>query len=263
MPDRVTVDPDGHVLLIGVNRPEKRNAFDLAMIEQLAAAYDRLGRRRRVRVGVLFAHGDHFSAGLDLAEVGPAVAERGPEALAGTGEHDPFGVWGSRSQADGDGGAGNRVHAVDRARAGVPTSSSPPTTCGSGSSRSARGIMPFGGATLRAPRAARLGQRDALPADRARSSAPRRRCGSGSCRRSFRPGQQLERAVEIAERHRRAGAARRAGDARECSHRARRPAERDAAEHLEETAAAGPRSEDAAEGVQSFVERRAARFTGA
>ena len=70
MPDRITLERDGHVLLIGVNRPEKRNAFDLSTIEQLAAAYDRLGADRELRAGVLFGHGDHFSAGLDLGEVG-------------------------------------------------------------------------------------------------------------------------------------------------------------------------------------------------
>lgn len=70
-PRRVTVDLDRHVLLIGLNRPEKRNAFDLFMIEQLAAAYDRLADEADVRVGVLYAHGNHFSADLDLTEVGP------------------------------------------------------------------------------------------------------------------------------------------------------------------------------------------------
>ncbi len=34
MGDRITVELDGNVLLIGLNRPEKRNAFDLAMIER-------------------------------------------------------------------------------------------------------------------------------------------------------------------------------------------------------------------------------------
>jgi hypothetical protein len=34
---RVAVEVDGHVLLIGIDRPEKRNAFDLATIEQLSA----------------------------------------------------------------------------------------------------------------------------------------------------------------------------------------------------------------------------------
>jgi enoyl-CoA hydratase len=37
---RISVERDGeHVLLIGVNRPEKRNAFDIDMLSELAAAY--------------------------------------------------------------------------------------------------------------------------------------------------------------------------------------------------------------------------------
>jgi enoyl-CoA hydratase len=79
----VTVERDGHVLLIGVNRPAKRNAFNLAVIDALGRAYEILGTDERLRAGVLFAHGDHFSAGLDLAEVGPAVAGHGPQVLPG------------------------------------------------------------------------------------------------------------------------------------------------------------------------------------
>src|SRR3954447_14030701 len=94
MSERVTIERDGHVLLIGVNRPEKRNAFDLAMLHALGDAYEQLGDDPELRAGVLFAHGDHFSAGLDLAEVGPVVAEKGPQALAGGHKYDPFGVWG-------------------------------------------------------------------------------------------------------------------------------------------------------------------------
>ena len=90
----VTVERDRHVLLIGVNRPEKRNAVNLATIAALADAYQQLGEDSELRVGVVFGHGDHFSAGLDLAEVGPAIAEQGPAALAGVGPYDPFGVWG-------------------------------------------------------------------------------------------------------------------------------------------------------------------------
>ena len=90
----VTVERDGHVLLIGVNRPAKRNAFNLAAIDALGRAYEILGTDDELRAGVLFAHGDHFSAGLDLAEVGPAVAGHGPQVLRGSHRFDPFGVWG-------------------------------------------------------------------------------------------------------------------------------------------------------------------------
>ncbi|MBC7374401.1 MAG: enoyl-CoA hydratase, partial [Frankiales bacterium] len=89
----VTVETDGHVLLIGVDRPAKRNAWDLAVIREVGQAYDRLAADDDVRVGVVFGHGDHFSAGLDLAEVLPAVQRNGPGVLSGAGRHDPSGLW--------------------------------------------------------------------------------------------------------------------------------------------------------------------------
>ena len=92
---KVEVERRGHVLLIGINRPEKRNAFDLELIEQFAAAYEELGNDPQLRVGVVHAFGEHFSAGLDLAEVGAKVAETGPAALAGSYQYDPFGMWAS------------------------------------------------------------------------------------------------------------------------------------------------------------------------
>ncbi len=74
---RVTLERNDHILFIGLNRVEKRNAADLAMLEQLALAYGELDRDPNLRVGVVFAHGDHFTAGLDLVDVGPALAKTG------------------------------------------------------------------------------------------------------------------------------------------------------------------------------------------
>ena len=76
--NRVTVDRRGPLLLIGLNRPEKRNAADLAMLEQLALAYGELDRDPALRVGVVHAHGEHFTAGLDLGDLAPRI---GPEGL--------------------------------------------------------------------------------------------------------------------------------------------------------------------------------------
>ncbi len=60
------------VALIGLNRPAKRNAINDVMIDELAEAL--AAAAADAKVGVLFGHGDHFSAGLDLAE----HAERTP-----------------------------------------------------------------------------------------------------------------------------------------------------------------------------------------
>ncbi|MGH3636414.1 MAG: crotonase/enoyl-CoA hydratase family protein, partial [Mycobacterium sp.] len=37
--ETVSLQRDGHVLLIGLNRPAKRNAFNQAMLADLARAY--------------------------------------------------------------------------------------------------------------------------------------------------------------------------------------------------------------------------------
>ena len=101
MSDPVTVERDGHVLLIGVNRQTKRNAFDLAVIEALAAAYEALGTEGELRAAVLFGHGDHFSAGLDLAQVGPEVAHHGPRAADYQAGHGT--IWRALSRVQDEG----------------------------------------------------------------------------------------------------------------------------------------------------------------
>ena len=40
MTEPVTVERDGYVLLLGVNQPTKRNAFNLAVIEALGRVRD-------------------------------------------------------------------------------------------------------------------------------------------------------------------------------------------------------------------------------
>lgn len=62
----VTYEQVGDVALVGLNRPEKRNAISDRFIEALAAIVQRA--EREARAAVLFGHGDHFCAGLDLGE---------------------------------------------------------------------------------------------------------------------------------------------------------------------------------------------------
>jgi len=88
---KVTLEQEGHLLLIGLNRPEKRNAADTEMLSQLALAYGELERNPDLRVGVVFAHGDHFTAGLDLVDVGPALQSGGGLPLP-EGGLDPWGI---------------------------------------------------------------------------------------------------------------------------------------------------------------------------
>ena len=63
---QLTYEIEGPVALIGLNRPAKRNAINDTLIGELQLAVTRAGQE--ARVGILFGYGEHFSAGLDLAE---------------------------------------------------------------------------------------------------------------------------------------------------------------------------------------------------
>jgi enoyl-CoA hydratase/carnithine racemase len=54
------------VAQVGLNRPDKRNAMNDRCVEELAEAISRA--EREAKAAVLFGHGEHFCAGLDLAE---------------------------------------------------------------------------------------------------------------------------------------------------------------------------------------------------
>ena len=55
-----------NVLLITLNRPDARNAVNLALAEGIAAALDELDGDRALSVGILTGAGKGFCAGMDL-----------------------------------------------------------------------------------------------------------------------------------------------------------------------------------------------------
>src|SRR5437764_13647287 len=85
---QVKTEQRGHVLLIGIDRPEKRNGFTPRIFSQLAAAYSQLERTAELRCGVLYAEGDHFTAGLDMRKIVPL--RRAGIPLVPAAEVDPF-----------------------------------------------------------------------------------------------------------------------------------------------------------------------------
>ncbi len=257
---KVDVEQRGHVLLIGINRPEKRNAFDLELIEQFAAAYERLGDDPELRVGVVHAIGEHFSAGLDLAEVGAKVAEIGPSALAGSYKYDPWGMWSAPVPKP-----------VVLAVQGIAFTLSIELALASDIVVAAqdvrfrqleigRGILPFGGATLRAT--AQLGWGNAmrflLTADEFDAQEAYR---IGLVQEVVAPGEQLDVALRIAQRIA-AQAPLGVQETLASARIARDSGESAARDHLKVALAKIMASEDAAEGVRSFLERREARFNG-
>src|SRR5215212_4638100 len=62
----VRVEVDGDVLEITIDRPEARNAVNLAVAEGIAAALDRLDGEESLRAGILTGAGGTFCAGMDL-----------------------------------------------------------------------------------------------------------------------------------------------------------------------------------------------------
>ncbi|MCO1772298.1 crotonase/enoyl-CoA hydratase family protein [Pseudomonas aeruginosa] len=89
-PGRVTREQRGHLFLIGLDRAGKRNAFDSHMLTDLALAFGEYERNDEARCAVLFAHGEHFTAGLDLMELTPKLASGGFQYPADG--IDPWGV---------------------------------------------------------------------------------------------------------------------------------------------------------------------------
>lgn len=87
---RITSEVRGHILLMGIDRAEKYNGFTPTMFSQLVDAYTELENNPDLRVGILHAHGNNFTAGLDLPKFADAMAESG--SLLPTHGIDPFGL---------------------------------------------------------------------------------------------------------------------------------------------------------------------------
>ena len=71
---KVSREVRDNIMLIGLDRAEKRNAFDSYMIHDLSVALTKYEDGEDLRCAVIFAHGEHFTAGLDLVELQPKLA---------------------------------------------------------------------------------------------------------------------------------------------------------------------------------------------
>jgi enoyl-CoA hydratase/carnithine racemase len=258
MSQTITTEARGHVLLVGFNRPEKLNAFNADMLRALGEAYTTYEADDALRCAVVFAHGKHFTAGLDLANVAPLVAS-GQPLWPATGV-DPWGIDGRRCTKPVVLAMQGRVYTL-----GIELAlASDVRLCADDASFAqleiARGIFPFGGATFRAP--AQLGWGNAmrflLTAEPFGAAEALR---IGLVQEVVKAEALLERAIAVATT-----IAAQAPLGVRATLASARLAEREG-----EAAAAGAlraeivklmASEDAREGLQSFLERRAGRFSG-
>ena len=67
MSERLQISIEGHVAEVRLNRPEKHNALDMQMFDDLAASGARLAAEPSVRAVVLTGAGENFCAGIDLS----------------------------------------------------------------------------------------------------------------------------------------------------------------------------------------------------
>jgi enoyl-CoA hydratase len=255
-PGRVRSEVNGRILKITIDNAARRNAFTPGMMAELSDAMTRLDRDEALWVGVLCAEGDHFTAGLDMPKFfGPTATARATLE----GNVDPFGL-GKRCRKPVVTAvqgitftvgiemalAGDIVVAADTAR-----------FC---QMESKRGIAPLGGAHFRY--LSRMGWGDAMyHLFLCDEFDAQRALKIGLVQEVVPAGRQVERAMELAAliaanaplgiQVTKAGALAYL-DA----------AEKAAIAYLPEIRARVMQTDDAREGIQSFVERRAAVFQG-
>lgn len=255
----VSVEQQGHILLIGLNRPEKRNAINVDTFHQLAEAYTRLDRDPELRCGVLFAHGDHFTGGIDLPEWTPYF-QNGNALQPQSDMIDPMGINGKRLSKP-------MVMAVQGwcLTIGIEMLLACDIRIASRDTRFAqieikRGIYPVGGATLRFMMEVGWGNamRYLLTGDEFSADEAYR---MGLVQEVVNKGEQVLRAVEIAETIAKQAPLGVMATLRSSRH-IMNALEADAKEKLLPELLPLMESEDVQEGLQSFIERREAQFKG-
>ena len=255
---RVLTERDGRIFHIVLDRADKMNAFDVQMLRELAEAMTEYESDESLWCAVLYANGEHFTAGLDLAEVGPAV--RSGEALFPEGSVDPLNLHAKKREKP-------LVMAVQGwcLTIGIELLLAADIRLAAEGTRFGqieidRGIFPFGGATIRLPEIAGWGNamRWLLTGDRFDAREALR---LGLVQEIVPAAELREKAVEIART-----VAKQAPLGVRATLRSSRTAQVEGTEaavaELLVLARELMDSEDAAEGVRSFIERREGNFKG-
>jgi enoyl-CoA hydratase len=258
---RIVTEQRGALLLIGIDRPAKRNGFTPVMLRQLAEACSRLDDEPAHRVGVLHGLGEHFTAGLDLPSFAPLM-QRGEKAFDfGLVEPTDLGTPGFRRRTK------PLVAAVQGITytLGIELMLAADVVVAADDCRFSqlevqRGIMATGGATLRMAQRAGLGNAllHLLTADTFGAAEALR---LNFVQKVVPAGTQLEAAIAIAQ----AIAAQAPLAVVATRLNALKAVEQGPQAAMQDFVATQQRlanSADAAEGVRAFVEKRPARFAG-
>lgn len=256
---RIRVQTEGRLCVITIDRPTKYNGFTPEMLEQLAAAYTTLERDESLWCGLLLAEGPHFTAGLELSRfdiTAPLDANAGGP-LAGV---DPLDLRPPRRTKP----IVAAVHGICFT-IGIELMLAADVVIAEQGTRFAqlevkRGLMAYGGATIRMVERAGWGNamRYLLTGDEFDAATALR---LGFVQEVVEGGQSRDRARAIANT---------IAEQAPLAVRACRDSARIALEQGHEATVAAfagqltglAASDDFAEGVRSFVERRAGRYTG-
>jgi enoyl-CoA hydratase len=253
---RVLSEVKDHILRITISNPSKRNAFDPEMMLELSNALTELDVNPELWVGVLTAEGEHFTAGLDMPKF------FGPGANPTSIPEDNVSVFGlgktcSKPIVTAMQGISFTI-GIEMALAGDIIIAA--DDCRFCQMEAKRGIAPLGGAHFRYVSRSGWGNAmyhlmlcDEFGAEEAYRV--------GLVQEVVAAGTQIDRAMEIANIisqnaplgiQATKAAGRKYIEAGEAS----------AVNAIDDIRAKVMSSQDAAEGIQSFVERRAAVFTG-
>src|SRR4051794_41062203 len=246
---------DDRILVMTVDRVEKKNAFTPKISRELAEAYTRLDDDPELFVGVLTFAGDHTTAGLEM----PLFF--GPDADPGRPSDavDPFGLQRRLTKPLVTAVQGiTFTIGIEIALAGdIVVAASDARFC---QLEPKRGLAPLGGATIRYVQRAGWGNAmyHLLRADEFDAAEAYR---IGLVQEVVAPGEQIERAIALAR------------EMLQCSPsalvhtiaNARLALDQDepaAVAAIPEMAATVQATEDFQEGIASFMARRPAQFTG-
>ncbi|UPK23544.1 crotonase/enoyl-CoA hydratase family protein [Bradyrhizobium sp. 195] len=253
---QIRTEVHGHVLKIIIDNAAKKNAFTPVMMEQLSDALTELHDNEACRVGVICAEGRDFTAGLDMPKFfGPSAEKRNIRE----GNVDPFGL-AKRCRKPVITAVQGIVFTV-----GIELMLAGDIVVAAADSRfcqmeSRRGIAPLGGAHFRFLSRAGWGDAmyhlflcDEVSAERAHAI--------GLVQEVVPAGEQVARAMALA-----AIIARNAPlgiqVTKEAAAKYVEGGEAAAIAYIPEIRARVLGSADAKEGIQSFIERRAAVFQG-
>ena len=254
---RIAMEKRGHIFLIVIDRPKKLNGFDVKMLSELGQAFSAMEDDFDIRCGVLCAEGRNFTAGLELNQVAKHLAG-GP--LFPEDSVDPVNLHGRLRTKP-------LVAAVQGIcfTLGIELVLASDIVVAASDCRFAqievkRGIMPSAGATIRMTERAGLDNalRYLLTGEEFNAETALR---LGFVQEVVAPGSERQRAIEIAtliSQQAPLAVAAILANAR----KAMFDGPNVAAAQLQKEQRRLQTSEDAAEGIRSFIEKRPAKFLG-